>query len=205
MNFTKRILAVILTLALAFLLTLPAMAAVNWNELSITKQPQNLTIKNGESFTLSVEVNVPAGAEVEYQWYRSPFAGSENDSTRISGATQPVLQLSNTDTNYPPVRNNYYIYHCVITAYEKDAFGIEISSQTRTSDKARVTVAEEEKTFGDKMFDLFIAPFGIAGSMTITSILLSYGLAIPVAPLVFLYYLFAGFITGFRGLFVSGK
>jgi len=201
MKFTKRMLATLLTLALAFALALPATAAVNWDEFKITKQPQDLTIKHGDSFTLSIEVAVPAGVEVEYQWYRSPFAGSENDSTRISGATTSLLQLSNTDTNYPPVRNSYYIYHCEITAYEKDTSGTEISSKARTSDKARVTVEEKEKNFWDKVFDITIAPFGIAAGMTLTTITMSFGLAIPFSPLVFLYYLFEGFIIGFRGLF----
>jgi len=59
MKLTKRLFAVLLTFALVLGFALPAMAAVKWSEFRITKQPQSQTIKHGESFTLSVEMNAP--------------------------------------------------------------------------------------------------------------------------------------------------
>ena len=93
MKITKRIFATLLTFALALSLALPTMAAVNWDDFRITKQPQGLTIKEGESFTLSVGVNVPDGAEVVYQW--------ECDGSIIEGATAPELTIGPGDRYYP--------------------------------------------------------------------------------------------------------
>jgi hypothetical protein len=201
MKFTKRILAALLTLTLALSLALPA-AADNWSDFRITKQPQSKTIKYGDSFTLSVEVSFPAGVEVEYQWYRWTKDGS---AYPITGATEISLLCGANDFDYP-YKNDFYDYHCEIAAHEKDAGGNELSSEKRTSDRVRVTTnyVEEkaEKTFWDKAFDITLAPFGIAGGMTLVAITISFGLAIPFVPFIFLYYLIEGFVIGFRGLFL---
>ena len=168
--------------------------------LSHHQQPQNLTIKHGESFTLSVEVNVPAGVDVEYQWRRSPVGGSDTDSTRIAGATESDLQLSSSHAHYP-YENNYYDYFCEITAYEKDAGGTVLPSQILTSDKARVTTEEREKSFWDKVYSVTLEPFAYAGKMTFSGILISMGLLIPISPFYFLYFLVEGYVKGFKGLF----
>jgi len=200
MKQAKKCLALALTLTLALTLALPAAAAVNWEDFRITRQPQSMTIIHGESFTLSMEVNVPDGVEVEYQWRRSPVGGSEDSSTRIYGATEPDLQLSSNDDHYP-FRNNYYDYYCEITAHGKDADGNELSSQTLTSGRARVTVEEKEKTFWEKVYSVTLEPFSYAGSMTLVGMMLSFGLLLPVAPFYFLYFLVVGYIEGFKGLF----
>ena len=52
--------------------------AVDWDDFYIITQPEDQEIPFGSDFTLSVAVNVPAGAKVTYQW------------NRIEGATEPV-------------------------------------------------------------------------------------------------------------------
>jgi len=207
MKFLKCILAVLITLVLTFGLAVPAVLAqdvqvqstVNWSDFYIITQPQPQTILYGESFTLSVEVNVPDGVVVEYQWRRSLFGGSESGSLRISDGTNSTLQRSHADSHYP-ARNDFLIYYCVITAYEKDANGEVISSRTLTSERARVTTYVE-RTFWDAIFGITIAPFIIAGALTMTGIVISFGLAIPLAPIMFLGTLIYGFILGFMDLF----
>jgi len=194
MKFTKRILAVFLTLALALGLALPTMAAVNWDEFRITKQPQNLTIKHGDSFTLNVEVNVPDGVEVEYQWHRL---------LPIAGATASELEIGSDDTFLYPNANGSEYYFCKITAYEKDADGTTLASKTLTSDRACVTAqrVDPPKTFWDKINGITWEPFVDAFSLSLMNIVLSYGLLLPVSPILFLVYLIISFIQGFRGLF----
>jgi len=105
MKHAKRILAVFLTLALALSFALPTTAAVDWNEFIITKQPLGHGIQHGNRLTLSVEVAVPAGVEVEYQWYRQLESGED---APIEGANKPTLNLSPSDSDYPPESACYY-------------------------------------------------------------------------------------------------
>jgi len=66
----KKLLALLLTLALAFTLALPAFAEDPDPAMPvITRQPKGLRVRNGESFTLSVEATIPNGDEIGYQWY----------------------------------------------------------------------------------------------------------------------------------------
>ena len=157
MKHTKRILAIFLAFALALSLALPTMAAVDWDEFRITKQSTSMTITHGDSFTLSVEVSLPDGAGVEYQWHRRfPDGGS----TAIAGATAAELRLNLGDSDYP-FKLSYDEYYCKITAYEKDANGIVISSQELTSSRVRVTAEKETETytFWEKLAGIIIMPF----------------------------------------------
>jgi len=137
-------------------------ARVNWNDFYIVAQPEGMTIPYGASFTLSVEVNIPDGVEVAYQWYRG-------NSTRIEGATGPALHLASKDPDHPssvysPERYRASVnYRCIITAYEKDTGGNIISTKERTSEYALVKV--EDNTFVGKLFGYLIEPFmaGIKG------------------------------------------
>jgi len=137
MKHTKRMLAALLTLALVFAIALPSFAnqsSVNWNEFRITKQPESRqNIKFGESFTLSVEVNVPEGVEVEYQWQRL--------FTNIEGAIESELHLDSSHPDYLFRSINgtaEAIYRCIIRAYEKDDDGNTISSKKLQTNDARV-------------------------------------------------------------------
>jgi len=187
-KFTKRILAALLTLTLALSLALPTMAAVNWDDFRIAKQPQGLTIKEGESFTLSVEVNVPDGVEVAYQWSIS--------TKRIENATTPELHLGPDDPYYPensPLGGASTDYICDITAYEKDGGGNVISKRYLISDRVRVTT---ERSFWGKLLDVTIAPFGYAFSAVIVA-----PVFIPIFPLAYLGFLIYFYVQGFMGLF----
>jgi len=193
MKITKRLLAAVLTMALALGLALPAMAAVDWDAFKITKQPQDLTIKHGDSFTLSVEVSVPAGVEVEYQWYRWMNGGGPKP---IDGETAAIMIRKSNDSDYPS-ENRFYEYHCEITAHEEGTGNLS----KLTSNKARVDAEEKEKDFLGKVYSVTVEPFVYAGKQTATSVLLSFGFLIPLAPVWFLFFLVEGFINGFRGLF----
>jgi len=161
MKQTKKLFALLLTLALALSLALPTMAAVNWDDFRITKQPQSMTIIHGDSFTLSVEVSLPAEVvDVEYQWYRRFMSGG---STPIAGATAAELHRGSNDSDYP-FKMNYNEYYCEITAYEKDAGGKELSSKKLTSGSARVTAKEKEPTFWEKLAGIIFGPFVAFGT-----------------------------------------
>jgi len=195
MKFTKRILAVLLTLTLALGLALPTMAAVNWNQFMFTKRQQDITIKYGDSFTLSVEVNVPAGVDVEYQWYHVP-----SGEVLIENATTNELRLGPESSIYPQnerLGGAFARYRCRVTANEKDALGNVISKK----DLDNTVIVRTERTLSGKLYDLFIAPFGYAFGSAVGIISMSYGLLLPVSPIVFLVGLIFGFIQGFRGLF----
>ena len=194
MKHTKRLLAVLLTLALALALALPAMAAVNWNEFRIISHPQDITIRHGESFTLSVEVNVPEGVEVEFQWYRS-------SSTPIEGATSSELHLSPSDQFYPEVSalgGSTATYMIRITAHEKDDDGNIISSRTLASRHVTVTT---ERTFWGRLYGVTLEPFVLAFVATFVQIVWTFGLLIPLSPLIYLGWLIYGFGLGFAELF----
>ena len=148
MKHTKRLLAALLALALALTLALPAMAAagpqsaVNWDEFYIITQPQSQTIAHGESFTLSVEVNVPEGVTwVEYQWRRS--------GGHIADATEAVLMLSPGYPGYPRANRPYHSatghYFVVITAVAEDEDGNVIDSRTLHSEVTAVTIQAERR------------------------------------------------------------
>jgi len=195
MKFSKRMLAALLTFTLALSLGLPAMAAVNWNEFVFTKQPRNITIKHGDSFTFSVEVNVPNGVEANYQWCLW-----EGENPEIAGATGPELRLGLDDPFYPPYDRfggTSTSYRCYVTAYEKDNAGNIVSSRTYFT-TARV---DTERTASGKLYDLTIAPFVNAFGGSVGLISMTYGLIIPVLPVAFLGFLVFGFIQGFQGLF----
>jgi len=198
MKLTKRILAVVITLALALTLALPATATVNWDEFRIATETQDMKIQRGESFTLSVEVIIPDGVEVEYQWVH----GVSSNSPIIENATSPNLRLSPNDTNYPSefwsrsARSDYY---CKITAFEKDNENNVISSKTLRSKPTNVIV--EDHTFLGKLYSVTVEPFAFAAANTGYWLSLTMFFTLPLSPLFFLYFLAVGFINGFRGLF----
>jgi len=209
MNHAKRMLALLLTLALVFTLALPSFASeeaseepskpqsiVNWNEFRITKQPESPTITHGESFTLNVEVNAPEGVEVEYQWY----SVANSDVKKIEGAITPTLHLNPNDNHYPENKTSgghSTIYRCKLIGYEKDEDGNVVSSSGRfTSADVRI-----ERTSSGKLYDLLIQPFVSAFWATFGMLSMTIGLLLPVSPIIFLGFLILGFAHGFKGLF----
>ena len=195
MKLTKRVLATVLAFALALSFALPSMAAVNWEKLYFTKRQQDITIKHGDSFTLSVEVNVPDGVEVQYQWYCVP-----SGEVPIENATTHELQISPNTAIYPSndrLGGTVAKYRCRVTANEKDDAENVISSKSLDN---TVTV-RTERTSSGKLYDLTIAPFTYAFGSAVGIISMTYGLLLPVSPIVFLVGLIFGFIQGFKGLF----
>jgi len=192
MKFTKRMLAVLLTFALALALALQSMAAVNWDDFRIIRQSPDITIKHGDSFTLYVEVVVPDGVEVEYQWNLG--------NTRIENATTSELHLAPGDPNYPQeerLGGASANYRCRITAYEKDDAGNEVSSQKLATSMNVHT----KRTASGKLYGIFVEPFVYAFGGTVALISMTMGIAIPVSPIIFLGSLIFGFIKGIIGLF----
>jgi len=186
----KRLITPLLSVLLAFALTLsfalPALA-INWDDFRITKQPQGLTVLDGDSFTLSVEVQFPAGAVVEYQWYvdGSYYSGSTINATGPSLTAAPGDLYYALESGRAPDNHSYKNYYCKITGYEMD--GDEIfSERTLQSDTVTVWVTGQPLTFWEKMFVIFVLPiFETAGFVMIGGGFL----AIPfllVSPFVYL-------------------
>ena len=150
MKYTKRAFVIIVALSLAFTLALPAMAAVNWDDFRIVTEPKDLTVPHGESFTLSVGVNVPDGAdEVTYQW-------CSRVGQPIPGAAASTLQLSPGDAYYPEAFQ-VSDFVCEITANESGG-----ESKTLWTRHAAVKV---EASFQEKLYSITLEPFEYTSDM----------------------------------------
>ena len=178
MKHIKRMLAFVL--ALVLLLGFGAVAsaeeappAINWDEFYIiTQPPEEQTIAFGESFTLSVEVNVPEGVtRVTYQWRRS--------GGNITDATEAVLTLSPDCPGYPRAQRPYLPatehYRVIITAVVEEAeYGDVIETRTLTSQTTTVTVpAERNRHFGDTLRNIW---YGIVMVPFMLPIIFAFGI-----------------------------
>jgi N-acetylneuraminic acid mutarotase len=83
---------------------------INVNTLSITSQPQDATILDGETTTLSVGAS--GSGTLSYQWYRA--------STAISGATAYTYTTGTTGTYYAEVTST--LNGTTVTATSSNAF-----------------------------------------------------------------------------------
>jgi len=183
------------TLLLAFLLVLafglPAMAiqtqsAVDWDEFYIVKQPQGRNIRKGESFTLSFEVNVPDGVEVEYKWF-----GIADGFFELT-TSDPILVCSPGDAHYPilntiilPDATGSAHYHCWIYCYEKDGGKIVSQQQILTNE---VTV-DMKGTIGDLMYSFLNAPI-LAAIGPFAAVMPALFTGIITYPFIALYFTF---------------
>jgi len=96
----------------------------------ITKQPQNVAAKTGETFTLSVQAHIPNGDELGYQWYNAnTYYG------RIDGETGPIF--TRTLNQYTPGS-----YYCVVYNKDKGLNAGSVSSEVAAVSK-RVLSAQE--------------------------------------------------------------
>ena len=95
---------------------------------AITKQPQSLTLTQGDGGMLSVEAIAEEDATLSYQWYQAKDATSTENGTLLDGATNASLAI---DKNTPVGMPHYY---CVVTA-SRDG-----ETKTATSNIATVTV-----------------------------------------------------------------
>ena len=147
MKTTKRMLAILLTLILAFTLALPAMAEeseppVNWDELYIvTQPPEQLTVPFGADIVLSVEVSAPEGVVVVYQWQIGDRATPASE--------QPQLRLSPGSPYYPAAEAPYLptqvIYRAIITAIVEDEYGNTAYMRVIQSRSVFVTIEPERE------------------------------------------------------------
>jgi len=103
----KKLLSLVLTLALAAGLAVPAMAAAD-DVPVITVQPQNVAVQPGEAFTLSVEANVPNGERVGYQWYYH--------NTTSTGAAWSAATYNST---VGADGRGYGLYYCTVYNYDR--------------------------------------------------------------------------------------
>jgi len=89
MKTTKRITGIILALALALSLALPAFAA---DPIITGITPQNAKARTGQSITFTVEAQPPEGAEgpLAYQWYELV----DGEWEAIEGATSKTLTVT---------------------------------------------------------------------------------------------------------------
>jgi len=92
MKTTKRVLAVLLALALGLALFAPMAMAADPVITGVT--PQNPVARTGKSITLTVEAQPPQGAEtpLAYQWYQ----WVDDDWQAIAGATTKNLAVTAT-------------------------------------------------------------------------------------------------------------
>lgn len=95
---------------------------------TITKQPQSLTLTQGEEGALSIEASAEDDAQLSYQWYKASDATSMDNGAVIDGATHAILTIGK-DTQVGS--HNYY---CIVTA-SRDGI-----SESVCSDMVTVTI-----------------------------------------------------------------
>ena len=142
MKHTKRILALLLTLTLAFGVGVFAMAeeeiiveqsalieeeaapAEEETDLPyVITSPKNLTIGNGRKFKLSVEVYVPEGWTLEYQWH-TEHKKAKFDPPVITSAS--VILAAHDSSGYLGGIADFY---CDITARNPDGIPFPLPQQ----------------------------------------------------------------------------
>jgi len=143
MKQAKKLLALLLSLALVFAVSAPAFAdeieieseitaqdEINWDDFYIISQTPRTVIEYGESCVLSVEVNVPEGAEVTYQWIRWWYEV-------LPVPEKATMTVSPGDLIYPGkpnFRNSESIaVECKITGYAIGAQHIPENARTISS------------------------------------------------------------------------
>jgi len=178
-------LALLLTLALALSIALPAMAVEPLNVIS--QPPRTVYVKRGESFTLTVEVEIPEGVdEVTYQWY---YFGS----VKVAGATSNTLLLSPDDAEYPK-RQFYYS----VTGANSESYTCRIAAIDTESGKEYGRWVSDikvhvEGSFRDKLYSVTLEPL-VASHNEI------FG-AFPLGLFFFPFNVIKRYVDNYRGLF----
>ncbi len=203
MKISKRILSVFLALALAAGIFAPCAFAqeaeqgVNWEEFYFITQPQDTYFFNGDSFTLSVEVNAPEGVELSYQWV--PIYNE------IGVVDTQTLTIDKDDPRYPSldsIKTYERDFYCEVTAIEKNADGKIISRKTIESERAKATI---KMNAGEGLKHIFISPWSNAAELTLALMGLTFGIFLPFAPVVYIGSYFFCFGTSVKEVIESSK
>ncbi|MCL2495238.1 MAG: hypothetical protein FWE98_06235 [Oscillospiraceae bacterium] len=91
----------------------------------VITSPKDLTIRSGRSFILSVEVYVPKGWTVEYEWF---VGNQEPQFGPGTVTTKPSILVARGDPGYF-FRWGRASYYCNITAYDKDGDPFQLPQQ----------------------------------------------------------------------------
>jgi len=189
MKLAKRFRALLLSLLLALSFALPA-RAVAWEEFRIVTQPQGQTVNNGDSFTLSIEVNFPDDVVIQYQW----FVHGRSGKWAIWDATGPTLSVTPDDSHYPlddrynPRDGDNKTYYCEIRGLEMDEDDV-VSERTLKSNEVKVTITVPKISFGELLRNIFVIPFIWIAEFVVNATYQSFGLltipAIVVSPILY--------------------
>ena len=123
----------LLALALAFLLALgvsaPAMALEEDTFRVITPEYQEIPLPFGSDIALSVEVHLPEGWTVEYQWSGDIKSygptGDWHSVGQLYGQTEATLRLSPGESHYPQAKTPYVAtptayFYCGMTVRDEE-------------------------------------------------------------------------------------
>ncbi len=180
MENTKKVVSVLLCLVLvfsAFTVSASAQETVNWDEFYFTKQPQDVVITNGESFTLSVEVNAPEGVELSYHWNPSFYGDAKQETD--------TLTVNKGESRYPSLKSAYGFereYYCTVTATQKGEDGRVINRKTIESDRATVSI---KMNAVEGIKHIVVTPWSDAFDLTLALTGLTFGMFLPLAPIIY--------------------
>ncbi len=184
MKRLRKIMSVLLAFALVAAVLVPTAlaegaqndAAVKWDEFYIKSQTEeNIKIDTDEPFELYVEVNVPEGAEISYQWYTSN--GLWN---KCEGFVDAVADFSDTANKAYPKSDTTYM--CRVTAVVKNESGEILDSCAIETNPIEVRI---KMTFSEKLGYVTLKPIEVAFNAAIMLTGMSYGVFLPISPLVF--------------------
>lgn len=153
----KKLIAALLTLALAFTLALPAMAeeseAPNPGMPVITWQPQYTKIDVGRSFQLEVSATIDEGSALAYQWYRDG-----------------VLLEGETGRSFSAVADTVGVFELYVEVYNADHPEHYVTSDT-------VTVEVKDLPFTAKLWRKLIGipVLGEIIAMTVAMLVPGFG------------------------------
>ena len=145
MKHTKRLLALLLTLVLALGLALPTFASTNPAMPVITKQPQSVTVLNGETYTFSIEAEIPNGDPLRYEWYAvddtyPDWCYSTEASLSLWTGVQFELFVKSVQADF----------YCVVYNADDDSLFVQ-------SEAATVTVLKDDSAVREAFCKLLLA------------------------------------------------
>jgi|GEM_PF-5106142 len=109
MKHLKKLFALMLAFILALGIGTPAMALEEEDTFRVITGNQRITLPYGSEIDFGVELYLPEGWTVEYEWWSDPV-------TDLTGATGPTMHFSPGDAGYPvagrPYESAWRNYYC---------------------------------------------------------------------------------------------